>query len=200
MPTNLHVTWLDRCTASVYPPDPSYPAGTNLDLALDAAESCWTPLPYPATGVGAHVIACSICHLRGGLRSRRTRRRSPDGEVAVPISPAACACRVSGRVGWAWWRSAAGPWRCWLCTPGPPALGGSAELILRKRRRCSPPRRRCFLLRVALRSALPAIWSGSQPASKHGIETVRNPLGASRRTAHDGLMCITPPAHGEAVH
>src|SRR5664279_355645 len=64
MPTNLHVSWLDRGTASACPPDPSYPDGTNLDLALDAAESCWRPLDYPARDPGILLIECRTCGLR----------------------------------------------------------------------------------------------------------------------------------------
>jgi hypothetical protein len=41
--------------------------------------------------------------------------------------------RCAKCAGWSWWRSAAGPWCCWCCTPGPhdwqhdPAIEDVAE-------------------------------------------------------------------------
>jgi hypothetical protein len=79
--SHLHLTWLGRDVIPG-PADPTYPNGTSLDLALDAADTCWTPLPYPAPGVGAHMIACSICGL--GVACGATGRADDPRTIRLP--------------------------------------------------------------------------------------------------------------------
>jgi hypothetical protein len=64
MPKHIKVTWRNGGSHPRHPPDPTYPNGSDLDLSLGAAEACMTALPYPAPGVGVHVVDCAVCGLR----------------------------------------------------------------------------------------------------------------------------------------
>jgi hypothetical protein len=82
--SHLHLTWLAR-NGTPDAPDAAYPVGTNLDLAHGAATTCWTPLPYPAPGTGAHMIACSICGLR--VACGATGRADDPRTIRLPCRP-----------------------------------------------------------------------------------------------------------------
>lgn len=43
------------------PADPRYPDGMALDLSDGRGTTCTTDLPYPAAGLGVHLITCRLC-------------------------------------------------------------------------------------------------------------------------------------------
>jgi hypothetical protein len=55
------VDWVDQHHESTYPPDPAYPSGTAIDVALDAQRACRVELVYPAERCGLWVITCRAC-------------------------------------------------------------------------------------------------------------------------------------------
>lgn len=52
--------WRSRLPAR-NPPNPDYPYGMALDVSKGAADTCSVDLPYPAQGVGTHVVRCDLC-------------------------------------------------------------------------------------------------------------------------------------------
>ncbi len=63
----------------------AHPAGVDLDLALDATETCHTRLPSPAGAPGAWLVWCPICD----LQLRCAARGRPDDPRSVRF-----ACRT----------------------------------------------------------------------------------------------------------
>jgi hypothetical protein len=64
--SQLVVTWVDAGKEPQVPPNPNYPAGIDLDISEGAAQTCATPLPYPARRIGHYVVECRICGRRVG--------------------------------------------------------------------------------------------------------------------------------------
>ena len=60
----LKITWHPTSAMPAGPPDPLFPRGRNWEWSDGAAESCWTPLPYPAAGAGVHLVECPRCGVR----------------------------------------------------------------------------------------------------------------------------------------
>jgi hypothetical protein len=79
---NLEVTWIDSGREAVYPPDPAYPHGTDIDVTGGQRPSCETTLPYPARRCGQYLVKCSRC---GFTDSFSTAGRADDPRsVRVP--------------------------------------------------------------------------------------------------------------------
>lgn len=55
------VDWVDQHRETPHPADPAYPAGTAIDVALDAMKACRVQLAYPAARCGLWVITCRVC-------------------------------------------------------------------------------------------------------------------------------------------
>lgn len=53
--------WVDQHRESTYPANPSYPHGSAIDVALDAAHACRVQLPWPAARCGLWVVTCRAC-------------------------------------------------------------------------------------------------------------------------------------------
>lgn len=60
----LMLEWTATGGAAQNPPDKRFPLGVDLDLAGGAVECCVTTLPYPASGIGFHLIRCLACELK----------------------------------------------------------------------------------------------------------------------------------------
>jgi len=62
------IEWLDSGYEPVNPPNPQYPDGMNVNLALGpAAKSCLVQLPYPARRCGVYQITCRECEIKVAL-------------------------------------------------------------------------------------------------------------------------------------
>jgi len=85
---NLMVTWLDAGRKAQCPPDPMYPNGLGLDLSAGADDTCRTKLRYPAPGVGAWLVNCTIC----GLTAYITAAGRADDPKLLTV-----ACKRRGR-------------------------------------------------------------------------------------------------------
>jgi hypothetical protein len=57
------ITWVDGKREPKHPPNPKYPTGIDLDLTHghDAADTCFSALPYPAARCGHYRIECRRC-------------------------------------------------------------------------------------------------------------------------------------------
>lgn len=60
-PARFRLDWLDRHREPVGPPDPTYPHGVAIDVALDAMKACRVELPCPAARCGLWVVVCQEC-------------------------------------------------------------------------------------------------------------------------------------------
>jgi hypothetical protein len=89
----LCVTWIGRGVTPAYPPDPAHPRGAHLDLALDAADTCSTELPYPATGAGVYVVQCTTCGMR--VVCRTFGRPDDPRSIKLPCRPRRPPLRVA---------------------------------------------------------------------------------------------------------
>lgn len=59
------ISWVPRSLdGPKEPSNPNFPEGIVMDLSNGAADICTVDLPYPAPGVGCHVMICRICHTR----------------------------------------------------------------------------------------------------------------------------------------
>ena len=55
------VDWVDGHRETATPPDPTYPDGCAIDVALDAPRACRLQLAWPAQRCGQWVITCRDC-------------------------------------------------------------------------------------------------------------------------------------------
>jgi hypothetical protein len=82
----MKITWIDHHREPKHPPDPRYPDGVDLDLALDAVKTCTANLPYPAARCGMYVLHCEVC----GLRAVASTAGRVDDPKSVKV-----ACRLN---------------------------------------------------------------------------------------------------------
>lgn len=59
--SRFFVDWVDQQYETTQPPDPTYPNGTAIDVAMDAPRACRIELPCPAPRCGLFVITCRAC-------------------------------------------------------------------------------------------------------------------------------------------
>lgn len=79
------VDWIDLHREATHPPDPTYPHGCEIDVALDAAHACRLELPCPAAGCGRYVVKCRAC---GFAITLATAGRADDPRsVRMPCKP-----------------------------------------------------------------------------------------------------------------
>lgn len=71
--SNLKVEWQDAKRKPRRTPNPDYPNGVDVDCSDGNATTCSTPLPYPAPGVGVHIITCPDCGLYGMITAAARR-------------------------------------------------------------------------------------------------------------------------------
>lgn len=58
------VTWIDRHQQPRGLPDPKYPNGRVLNMAIGARKTCSVELDHPTKGCGYYLLVCERCHLR----------------------------------------------------------------------------------------------------------------------------------------
>lgn len=63
----LKVSFIDSGREPKCPPNPAYPNGQNIDLALGARTTCSVDLPYPAPRCGLMIVECETCRKRIAL-------------------------------------------------------------------------------------------------------------------------------------
>jgi hypothetical protein len=59
--SGILVDWVDQHRPPKHPPDPAWPNGAAIDVALNALRACRLELPYPAARCGLWVITCKQC-------------------------------------------------------------------------------------------------------------------------------------------
>jgi hypothetical protein len=59
--SDFEIFWIDREREPENPPDPRYPDGIDIDLALGRQPTCTVKLPYPAPRCGIYSIDCKRC-------------------------------------------------------------------------------------------------------------------------------------------
>lgn len=65
---NFIVKWIDGGREPQCAPDPAYPNGRDLSMALASApRTCTAVLPYPAKRCGYYEIECTRCGLLFGV-------------------------------------------------------------------------------------------------------------------------------------
>jgi len=79
---NLSVSWLDHGREPKEKPDPDYPEGKDIDIALGAKPACKVALPYPAPRCGIYLVTCETCGLRVGV----TTAGRPDDPRSVSVA------------------------------------------------------------------------------------------------------------------
>lgn len=57
----LKVTWEDSGREPQCPPNPDYPNGINVVMAVSGDRCCTVALPYPAKRCGAYFVECTDC-------------------------------------------------------------------------------------------------------------------------------------------
>jgi hypothetical protein len=57
----LIVEFLNSGRSPQCQPNPSYPAGIDVDMSFGAEHTCTAKLPYPAPRCGTMVVRCSAC-------------------------------------------------------------------------------------------------------------------------------------------
>jgi hypothetical protein len=71
----IKVRWIDAHREPQCEPNPKYPKGMDVNLALaNERKCCVTTLPYPALRIGAYLVECDIC----GFRAYITTAGRPD--------------------------------------------------------------------------------------------------------------------------
>ena len=75
------VEWIDHGRTAQCAPNPAFPHGKAVDIALPEAIACVVALPYPAPRCGIHVVVCPVCGARIGV----TAAGRPDDPVSVRI-------------------------------------------------------------------------------------------------------------------
>lgn len=83
----IKVKWIDAHKEPVCKPDPNYPHGIDVNLALNnERKTCVVVLPYPALRIGAYELVCDVCGFKAFIT---TAGRADDPRAArLP-------CRVS---------------------------------------------------------------------------------------------------------
>jgi hypothetical protein len=76
------VDWVDQHRTSERPPDPTYPSGCAIDVALDAMKACRLELPWPAERCGIYVVTCRACGFSIALKT--TGRADDPRTLRVP--------------------------------------------------------------------------------------------------------------------
>ena len=80
------IDWVDQHRNATAPPDPAYPSGAAIDVALDAARACRLELRYPAERCGVWVITCRLCGYAIALET--TGQADDPCSVRLPCKPA----------------------------------------------------------------------------------------------------------------
>lgn len=57
------IDWYDGHRSAQSPPNPSCPAGSDVDLTAGRTPACKVPLSYPAKRCGQYVIICDVCKI-----------------------------------------------------------------------------------------------------------------------------------------
>ena len=76
------IEWKGTGAQAKCPPDPEHPNGVNLVLARSGDRCCTTDLPYPAPGVGSHIVECTVC----GLRAAVSAAGRPDDPKSLRVA------------------------------------------------------------------------------------------------------------------
>jgi hypothetical protein len=79
------VDWVDLHRSSDAPADPAFPAGSPIDVALDALRACRIELPWPAERCGIWLVTCQKCGLY--IRLKTTGKADDPNSLRV-------ACRL----------------------------------------------------------------------------------------------------------
>lgn len=80
--TPHRIEWVDGEKWPKSKPDPSYPAGIDLDASAGAKRTCTVALPYPAKRIGYYTIRCSVC----GATAACTTAGRPDDPRSLKIA------------------------------------------------------------------------------------------------------------------
>lgn len=78
----LNVTWIDRGLEPQCEPDPEYPNGKNLVMAMPGDRCCTAALPYPAKRIGFYAIECTDC----GKTAMVSTAGRPDDPKSVRVA------------------------------------------------------------------------------------------------------------------
>jgi hypothetical protein len=81
MAEQWRITWHDSGREPQCAPNPDYPDGIDVNMAVGAAKQCTTPLPYPARRCGFYEVFCRQC----GLRAAITTAGRPDDPRSVTL-------------------------------------------------------------------------------------------------------------------
>jgi hypothetical protein len=76
------IRWLDRGRDPQVAPNPAYPEGIDLDISGGAAQTCTTPVPYPARRCGYYALRCQRCGWQGVI----TTAGRPDDPRSVTVA------------------------------------------------------------------------------------------------------------------
>lgn len=80
------IEWLDSGREPKCAPDPDFPIGEDVNMAMPGRESCKVDLPYPARRCGCFIVECEKCGLRVGV----TTAGRPDDPRSLTM-----ACKVT---------------------------------------------------------------------------------------------------------
>ncbi len=61
MSDQFNITWVDSGREPKCAPNPSYPAGIDVDCTAGAMPNCTASLAYPAKRCGIYVVKCMRC-------------------------------------------------------------------------------------------------------------------------------------------
>jgi hypothetical protein len=76
MADKFKIEWVDRGVEPREKPDPNFPDGIDLNMAMGRSPSCKVTLPYPAPRCGYYYVECKTCG-ENVLLSTAGRRDDP---------------------------------------------------------------------------------------------------------------------------
>jgi hypothetical protein len=80
--TSLIIDWLDHGREPQCKPDPSFPAGVDVDFSRGAKPTCSAQLPYPARRCGMYIVKCTVC----GWYATLTTAGRPDDPRSIKLA------------------------------------------------------------------------------------------------------------------
>lgn len=57
------IDWIDCNREPKCAPNPKYPDGIDLNVAIGGKPTCTVQLPYPARRCGIYDVVCNLCHM-----------------------------------------------------------------------------------------------------------------------------------------
>jgi hypothetical protein len=83
MMSKFRIKWVDHGVGkSTREPNPAYPDGVDADCSRGAERSCTAQLPYPAEGIGMHIVECTECGFRAAITA--AGRADDPRSVTIP--------------------------------------------------------------------------------------------------------------------